>query len=172
MRRLGHNVSLQTVRYVLVASGQTSDPNDHPHNWSNFLKRHAKTLLQRDLAHKKKWNVTGIVDVYFCLVFLHLGSRRNWISPSTDNPTGDWTNVSVQLLKEQRFLPRVPCCLATQVIIEFKVSGDSILRSMQMAPAPTVRRTRMSYEPPSGLVDGTRSTLRCRSWGARFYFQW
>ncbi len=32
-----------------------------------------------------------MMDVYF-LVFIHLGSRRIWISPCTDNPTGDWTS--------------------------------------------------------------------------------
>ena len=32
-----------------------------------------------------------MIDVYF-LVFIHLGSRRIWISPSTDNPSGDWTS--------------------------------------------------------------------------------
>ena len=32
----------------------------------------------------------GLVDVYF-MVFIHLGSRRIWISPCTEQPTGEWT---------------------------------------------------------------------------------
>ena len=56
-----------------------------------FLKRHAETLWQCDFASKRKWTISGMIDVYF-LVFIHLGSRRVWISPCTENPTGDWTS--------------------------------------------------------------------------------
>jgi hypothetical protein len=31
-----------------------------------------------------------MVGLYF-LVFIHIGSRRIWISPCTANPTGEWT---------------------------------------------------------------------------------
>ena len=31
-----------------------------------------------------------MVSLYF-LVFIHIGSRRIWISPCTANPTGEWT---------------------------------------------------------------------------------
>ncbi len=31
-----------------------------------------------------------MVDLYF-LVFIHLGTRRIWVSPCTANPTGEWT---------------------------------------------------------------------------------
>ncbi len=91
LRRLGHQVSRQTVRNVLVAAGLGPQPHDHPDTWSEFLRRHAETLWQCDFACKRKWTITGLIDVYF-LVFIHLGSRRIWISPSTDNPTGDWTS--------------------------------------------------------------------------------
>jgi putative transposase len=31
-----------------------------------------------------------MVDLYF-LVFIHIGTRRVWVSPCTANPTGEWT---------------------------------------------------------------------------------
>ena len=31
-----------------------------------------------------------MVDLYF-LVFIHIGSRRIWVSPCTASPTGEWT---------------------------------------------------------------------------------
>jgi putative transposase len=31
-----------------------------------------------------------MVDLYF-LVFIHIGTRRIWVSPCTANPTGEWT---------------------------------------------------------------------------------
>ena len=91
LRRLGHKVSRQTVKNVLVGAGLGPEPHDHPDTWSEFLKRHAETLWQCDFASKRKWTIAGMIDVYF-LVFIHLGSRRIWISPCTDNPTGDWTS--------------------------------------------------------------------------------
>jgi len=47
-------------------------------------------MWQCDFACKKKWTIKGLVDVYF-MVLIHLGTRRIWVSPSTDNPTGQWT---------------------------------------------------------------------------------
>ena len=90
LRRLGVNLSRQTVKNILVAAGIGPQPNDHPDTWHKFLKRHAETLWQCDFACKKKWTIKGLVDVYF-MVFIHLGSQRIWISPCTENPTGQWT---------------------------------------------------------------------------------
>ena len=90
MRRLGHKISRQTVKNVLVEAGLSPEPHDHPDTWSEFLKRHAETMWQCDFACKRKWTVKGMVDLYF-LVFIHLGTRRIWVSPCTANPSGDWT---------------------------------------------------------------------------------
>ncbi len=90
MRRLGHTISRQTVKNVLVAAGLGPEPQDHPDTWSEFLKRHAATMWQCDFACKRKWTIRGMVDLYF-LVFIHIGSRRIWVSPCTANPTGEWT---------------------------------------------------------------------------------
>ena len=73
LRRLGHKVSRQTVKNVLVNAGLGPEPHDHPDTWSEFLKRHAETLWQCDFASKRKWTISGMVYVYF-LVFIHLGS--------------------------------------------------------------------------------------------------
>ena len=44
MRRLGHKVSRQTIKNVLVQAGLGPEPQDHPDTWSEFLKLHADTL--------------------------------------------------------------------------------------------------------------------------------
>jgi len=90
LRRMGIHVSRQTVKNVIVAAGFEPTPGDHPDTWHKFIKRHAETLWQCDFACKKKWTVKGLVDVYF-MVFIHIGSRQIWISPCTENPTGEWT---------------------------------------------------------------------------------
>jgi putative transposase len=81
MRRLGHNISCQTVKNVLVDAGVGPQPHDTPDTWSEFLKRHADTTWQCDFACKRKWTIKGMVDLYF-LVFIHIGTRRIWVSPS------------------------------------------------------------------------------------------
>lgn len=108
MRRLGHKVSRQTIKNVLVAAGLGPQPHDHPDTWSEFLRRHAATLWQCDFACKKKWTMKGLVDVYF-LVFIHLESRRIWISPCTEHPTGDWTTQQARNFAMHIEEANVPC---------------------------------------------------------------
>jgi putative transposase len=91
VKRLGHNVSRQTVKNVLLAAGLGPDPHSDPDTWNKFMSRHADTLWQCDFASKKKWTTKGLVDLYF-LVFIHIGTRRIWVSPCTAHPTADWTS--------------------------------------------------------------------------------
>ncbi|MDG2220729.1 MAG: hypothetical protein P8L85_05080, partial [Rubripirellula sp.] len=44
LRRLGHRVSRQTVKNIVIEAGLGTDPNDHPDTWSDFLKRLAATM--------------------------------------------------------------------------------------------------------------------------------
>ncbi|WP_164100996.1 integrase core domain-containing protein [Candidatus Laterigemmans baculatus] len=108
MLRLGHTVSRQTVKNVLVEAGLGPQPQDHPDTCSDFLKRDADTLWQCDFACKRKWTLTGMVDLYF-LVFIHVGTRRIWVSPCTANPNADWTTqqaCNFQMRLQEEILPR------------------------------------------------------------------
>ncbi len=58
--------------------------------WDEFLWTHAQTLWQCGSASKRMWTFRGCVDVHF-LVFVHLGTRRCWISPSTIHPDSAWS---------------------------------------------------------------------------------
>ncbi len=90
LRRMGIHISRQTVKNVIVDAGFAPTPGDHPDTWHKFLKRHADTLWQCDFACMKKWTLKDPVDVYF-MVFIHLSTRQIWISPCTENPSGEWT---------------------------------------------------------------------------------
>jgi putative transposase len=72
-----------------MEAGLGPERHDHPDTGSDYLKRRAPSLWQFDFACKKKWTVRGLVDVHF-LVFIHLESRRIWLSPYTENSTGHW----------------------------------------------------------------------------------
>jgi hypothetical protein len=56
---------------------------------------HADTLWQCDFLSKPMWASKGLVDVYL-LVFLHLGSRRVWISPRTVQPDSAWVSLQAR----------------------------------------------------------------------------
>lgn len=43
------------------------------------------------IVSKPMWTVKGLVDLYF-IVFLHLGTRRCWISPCTLSPDSAWVS--------------------------------------------------------------------------------
>jgi putative transposase len=88
LRKIGIHISRQTVKNILIEAGLTPEPNDVD-SWEAFLRRHAGTLWQCDFASKKLWTARGLVDLYF-LVFLHLGTRRCWISPCTASPDSAW----------------------------------------------------------------------------------
>jgi putative transposase len=91
LRKLGINsISRQTVKNILKEHDLEPGPLRGEGTWDEFLKIHAATLWQCDFATKKMWTIRGCVDLYF-LVFVHLGTRRSWISPCTLHPDSAWT---------------------------------------------------------------------------------
>jgi putative transposase len=89
MRKLGIKLSRQTVKNILVEAGFGPEPPEGQDTWDQFLKRHADTLWQCDYITKPMWTMKGIVDLYL-IVFIHIGTRRVWISPCTQHPTSNW----------------------------------------------------------------------------------
>ena len=145
LRRLGHKVSRQTVRNVLRQAGLGPDPQDEqPDSWSQFLKRHAETLWQCDFACKRKWTVKGLVDVYF-LVFIHLGTRRIWISPCTEHPHAHWTMQQgrnfLMHVEDQNLKCKYLACFSQQARYQHEILVQDPtkleLNDLQKAPHPT-----------------------------------
>lgn len=96
LRKLGiKGISRQTVKVILKENGIDPGPNRGKGSWDEFLKIHADTLWQCDFLSKPMWTAKGLVDVYL-LVFLHLGSRRVWISPSTVQPDSAWVSLQAR----------------------------------------------------------------------------
>lgn len=91
LRKLGIHLSRQTVKNILVEAGLTPDPGDKSSDdsWDAFLKRHADTLWQCDFLSKPMLTLNGFIPLYF-LVYIHLGTRRIWISPCAAHPDSAW----------------------------------------------------------------------------------
>ncbi len=87
LAKLGIRLSRQTVKNVLVAAGHNPLPPGGADSWDAFLARHARTLWQCDYVSKPMWTLKGLVDLYL-IVFIHVGTRRIWVTPCTAQPKG------------------------------------------------------------------------------------
>lgn len=90
LRKLGfESVSRTTVRTILRQAGIPPRRPDGDGTWAQFLKQHARTLWACDFAVTRIVTPRGIKEA-FVLVFIHIKSRRLFISPATVAPTESW----------------------------------------------------------------------------------
>jgi putative transposase len=90
LKKLGiKSVSRNTVKRILKANGLDPGPKRGIGTWDEFLKIHAATLWQCDFMSVKALTPKGFRDL-FVLVFLHVGTRRAYLSPATYHPNKAW----------------------------------------------------------------------------------
>jgi putative transposase len=90
LRKLGvRNISRQTVVNILREAGLDPSPERRRGTWAEFCKRHAATLWACDFLGVKSVTATGVVDLYL-LAFIHVGSRRAFVSGITAHPDAVW----------------------------------------------------------------------------------
>jgi putative transposase len=120
----------------------TRVPSEGPGSWDEFLRIHADTLWQCDFVSKPMWTATGLVDLYL-LVFLHLGTRRCWISPCTLSPDSAWVNQQARnflMVAEDMNLPPAyvmrdnDAKFTAQFDAVFQASGVAVKRTVPLAP--------------------------------------
>jgi putative transposase len=90
LRKLGiKSISRNTVKNILKRNGHDPGPKRGVGTWDEFLKLHAETLWQCDFLCKKVLTPKGFRDL-FLLVFLHVGTRRVFVSRATYHPNEAW----------------------------------------------------------------------------------
>jgi putative transposase len=91
LKKLGvRSISRATIVNILKRAGLDPSPERKRATWDQFIKRHAETLWACDFLPRRILTTVGWRDA-FVLVFIHLSSRRVWISPSSLKTDGDWT---------------------------------------------------------------------------------
>ncbi len=143
LRKLGiKSVSRQTVKMILKVHDIDPGPKRGKRSWDEFLKIHADTLWQCDFLSKPMWTAKGLVDVYL-LVFLHVGSRRVWISPSTVQPDSAWVSLQARnflmIAEDMNLAPEYmmrdnDAKFSGQFDEVLKTSGVQIKRTVPMSP--------------------------------------
>ena len=90
LKKLGITPSSRnTIKNILKEHGLNPGPKRGEGTWDEFLTQHAKTLWQCDFFTKSALTMKGFRDLYV-LVFLHVETRRVWISPSTFHSDETW----------------------------------------------------------------------------------
>jgi putative transposase len=90
LKKLGvQSVSATIVKNILKRHGFDPGPRRGVGTWDEFLKIHAATLWQADFVSKRSLTRKGFRDL-FVLVFLHVETRRVYLSPATAHPDAAW----------------------------------------------------------------------------------
>ena len=90
LRKLGiMAVSRTTVRNMLAEAGLPPTPERGRTGWDHFVRRHLDTLVACDFFTKEVWTPLGKRMAY-ALVFLHVGTRKVFVSSPTFHPHTRW----------------------------------------------------------------------------------
>lgn len=93
IKKLGIRIGATTIRGILKEEGHFPEPQKAtkkpPIPWTTFVHAHLETMVSCDLFTKRIFTLRGIRDAYV-LVFIHLGSRKVFHSPSTYHPNSKW----------------------------------------------------------------------------------
>ena len=94
LKKLALKSSRSSVRRVLVEEKILPDPDRHAPKgvltpWRKFIAIHMNVMVACDFFCKTLWTPLGRKTAYV-LAFIHLGSRKAFVSPSTYNPDDEW----------------------------------------------------------------------------------
>ncbi len=94
LRKLVLTPSRSSVRRVLVDEGLLPDPDRRAPKgvttpWRTFVNMHVNTMVACDFFCKNVWTPLG-KRLAYGLMFIHLGSRKVFVSSSTYHPTEEW----------------------------------------------------------------------------------
>jgi putative transposase len=109
LKKLGHGrICRSTVVNILKEVGLDPGPKRGENTGSEFIALHAATLWQCDFFSHKVLTWNGWRD-YFVLAFIHVGSRRVFVSSATRKPNADWVGLqAVAFVKHLAEVGRSP----------------------------------------------------------------
>jgi len=106
-------VCRQSVKNILIEHGLDPGPKRGKGTWSDFLRIHAETLWQVDFFSKRVWTLAGPRQI-FALAFIHLDTRRVFVTSSTFQPDAAWMESQARAFVEHTATERLPCSIVTR----------------------------------------------------------
>ena len=85
---------------ILREAGLDPGPKHGRGSWSEFIAIPAETLYACDFFSKTAWTFCGPKHMYL-LAFLHISSRKVYVSPPTSKPSAAWVAQQAESLVEQ-----------------------------------------------------------------------
>jgi putative transposase len=142
LKKLGiRSVARNTVKNILRAHGLDPGPRRGLGTWDEFLKIHAATLWQCDFFSKRVLTPKGFRDL-FVVVFLHVGTRRVFLTPATQHPNEAWiTEQAEAFIRHARSKK-----LGAEIIMhdrdtKFTVGFDAVLKNAGFEPRRSAYRS-------------------------------
>jgi putative transposase len=89
-------IAQSTIKNILKEEGMLPRPWRGPGTWDEFLKMHAETLCQIDFFSKCIWTPKGLRQC-FVLAFLHVATRRVYVSPCSFKPDAKWMKQQAEV---------------------------------------------------------------------------
>jgi len=100
LRKLtSQKVSRQFVANVMREHGFDPGPWRGEKTWDEFLKMHAATLWQCDFFSHKVLTLRGVREL-FVIAFLHVGSRKVFVTKAAEHPTAAWVSDQAEAFAE------------------------------------------------------------------------
>jgi putative transposase len=132
--------SRNTVKKIMKQAGLEPGPKRGEGTWDEFLTRHAATLVQCDFFNKRIWTAQGLRHV-FVLVFLHVGTRRAFVTAATTNPTEAWVREQTQNYLQDAKAEKLPVKMVFHDNdTKFSKAVDQDLRSRRIKVCKTAFR--------------------------------
>ena len=101
LAKIGIHTNHMTVKAILERESKEPNPDGSSTRkrpiipWNQWIEMHMDSLLACDFFQKTVWTWRGPM-VAFVLMFIHLGSRRVYVSPATYNPDNVWLAQQVR----------------------------------------------------------------------------
>lgn len=102
----------QSVKNILIEHGLDPGPKRGKGTWSDFLRIHSETLWQCDFFSKTIWTLKGPRQI-FALAFIHLGTRRVFVTSGTFKPDAAWMVKQARAFLDHAAEERLPCSIVT-----------------------------------------------------------
>jgi putative transposase len=146
LKKLGlGKISRTTVCNILRENQLDPKTDATKGTWADFLKAHAKSLWQCDFFSKHIVTTKGAIRQCFILAFVHIYSRKVWLSPCTFKPDAAWMKAQADTFLAHAKVQDLPA----QVVLRDRDSKYTAPSFDDKLEAAGLRVTKVGFRAPN-----------------------